>query len=257
MHYLYIDESGVSTFKNMKQPVFCLGGILVDEQQKAFFESEYDKLMDTYFKIISLPEGSKLHYSSLRMRVCPYNHMTEQTRLELEKEVFEIIKNSKAKLFSFTIDLVGHYTNYNKPIDPLAYGLICMLERLSYCKQDEDIKEVRIIYERFNRTQRMQIATTYKYLEHTGFHTSLDLNKLPGDIESGDPTKEPLLQFTDFWTYLPYIRERYRLDPSKYSEETYVCENKEMSRPYIEKNFSDQIYNYDIPLKRGNVVIRA
>lgn len=79
-HYLYIDESGspgnpnnVTKMSKLRvSKVFCLGGILVDTNQKEFFESEHKRLFETYFRDHSNTDF-KLHYNELRMGYIPYS----------------------------------------------------------------------------------------------------------------------------------------------------------------------------------------
>lgn len=242
---LYIDESGDTANpinesgdrKLRSSMVFCLGGILVDETQKQFFEMEHKRLLSTYFTGIDLGENFKLHYNPLRMNLPPYSNIGRARVLELEDEVFRIIQKSHAVLFSFTIDLENHYQKYARPINPLAYGLNCMLERLLYYMEDNDIDSAGVVYERFTHSLRDVVRREQKYLvEETKFKTKPELHKLFRYIKNGDPTKEPVLQFADFWTYLPYIEEKSSLE--------------------LEKKFSEQYYNYNKNTRRGKVRIR-
>ena len=227
--YLYIDESGIpdnpvdqNGQRKARTPrVFCLGGIIVDEQQKQFFENEYKRLLEDYFKGLELEPKFKLHYNELRMGYTPYAVIGRERSLQLEKEIFEIIKKSDAKLLSFTLDLIGHYENYNQPFNPLAFGLIVLFERFINHMKEENIKTGSIIYERFNRGLRELVYKQHKDIQKTKFRTRLNLDKIIKYIEDGDPTKEPILQFADFWAYLPFLNERSFLDVQDYSEQHY------------------------------------
>lgn len=201
------------------------------------FEAEHKRLISTYFSGVQLDSKFKLHYNPLRMDKPPYCDIGRNNVLKLENEIFSIIKNSGAKLLSFTIDLEDHYKFYKKhPVNPLAYGLICLLERLRYYMRDNDIKSTKVIYERFTTGLRDMVYKEQNFLKGTEFKASLDLNKLFRYIYNGDPIKELVLQFADFWAYLPYIKEKGLLE--------------------IEKNYSNQYYNYNTEKKRGNVTIR-
>lgn len=241
--YLYIDESGVPDNpldKNGKQKlkvprVFCLGGIIVDKNQKQFLENEYKRLIEDYFTGIELGSNFKLHYNPLRMGDSPYSDIGKERSQQLKTEIFEIIKKSDAKLLSFTLDLIGHYKKYATPVNPLALGLIVLFERFVNHAQKENIKTGYIIYERFNKGLRNLVYENYKFLEKTKFKTKLDLNKIIKSIIDGDPTKEPILQFTDFWTCLPFLNEQNFLDVQDYVQ---------------------QYHNFNTERDAGNVSIR-
>lgn len=242
-HYLYIDESGVPTnpidknnqLKSRTPSVFCLGGIIVDEKQKEFFECEYKRLFDDYFGSLGLISNFKLHYSELRMQGNPYSLIGIEKSRELTYEIFEIIQKSNAKLLSFTIDLIGHYKKYTTPINPLVYGLIILFERFFNYVKEENIQDTSIIYERFDKRMRDSVYRAHQRLKKTNFRTKLNLNEIIPYIENGDPIKEPILQFTDFWTYLPFIKEKSFLDI---------------------RNYSKQYYNFDTEHNAGNTAIR-
>ena len=244
VHSLYIDESGdpanpIDADGNRKlrsSTVFCLGGIIVDEQQKQFFENEHKRLLSTYFSGVDLEENFKLHYNPLRMNQIPYSNIGRSNILKLEREIFSIIQKSKSTLLSVTIELESHYKRYDNPINPLSYCMICLLERVQRYMLDNNVSSIKVVYERFTKSQRDRVFKDQNYLKSVGFQTNIDLNKLSNYIHNGDPIKEPVLQFADFWTYLPYIKEKSYLD--------------------VERNFSHQYYNYSTGTMRGNYEIR-
>ena len=233
-NFLYIDESGkptnpVDSCGNLKprtDRVFCLGGVIVNEKQKTFLENEHKRLLEDYFKGLELESTFKLHYNELRMGFTPYAIIGKERSIQLEKEIFSILHQSSARLLSFTIDLIGHYKYYTKhPISPLALGLIILFERLSDYMVTEKVHSVKIIYERFNKGLRESVYQEHKFLQTTNFKTHLDLNKIIKYIHDGDPVKEPILQFADFWAYLPFLKERSHQDIQDYSNQYYNFNN--------------------------------
>ena len=243
---LYIDESGdpanpIDENGNKKlrsSRIFCLGGIIADENQQRFLKNKHKYLLDTYFSEIELGEKFKLHYNPLRMYQSPYSDLGRHKVLKLENEIFSIIRESKVTLLSFTIELEQHYKAYANPVNPLAIGLIYLIERLDLYMTNNNITTVNIFYEKFTNSMQDEMFKQHNFLNtSTRFKTKLDLKKLCRYINNGDPIKEPILQFADFWTYLPYAREKSRLD---------------------EVDFSKQYYNYDVDykMKRGNVIVR-
>ena len=242
--YLYIDESGIPTnpldeIGNQKPRttrVFCLGGIIVDEEQKKFLESEHKRLLEDYFKGIELEPNFKLHYNPLRMGHTPYALIGRERSQKLEREIFCILKKSNAKLLSFTLDLFRHYQYYHThPVNPLAFGLIIIFERLVSYMHSENRNDVNVIYEQFNKGLRELVYKEHLFLQDTKFRTNLNLNKIIKFIENGDPVKEPILQFADFWAYIPFLKERSFLEVEDYSK---------------------QYYNFNARRNDGNVSIR-
>ena len=241
--FLYIDESGTSenpmdTNGNRvlrRTLVFCLGGLIVTRKQRDFFKDEHHRLIKTYFSNVTLSSNFKLHYYDLRMCKSPYKEIGSRNRKKLEQDIFSTIKKSGAKLLSFTIDLEDHYKQYPTPFDPLGYGLLCMLERFVNYMNNFQIKKARIIYERFDRHMRNRVYRTSKAMKNTRLSTRIDLDKLSGYINEGDPRIETTLQFADFWAYLPFNEE---------------CRWLQVYE------FRSHYYNYDAPINAGNIKIR-
>ena len=107
------------------------------------------------------------------------------------------------------------------PVNPLAFGLIILIEKFLNYARDENIKDVVIIYERFNKGMRESVYRECQFLEKTNFKTKLYLKKLIHHVNNGDPVKEPVLQFTDFWTCLPFMKEKSFLDIQDYAKQYY------------------------------------
>ena len=229
-NYLYIDESGIpdnpldeNGNQKLRTPrVFCLGGIIVNDEQKQFLESEHKRLLDDYFKGLELEPNFKLHYNPLRMGHTPYAIIGRENSQKLEREIFSILKKSNAKLISFTLDLIGHYQYYaTRPLNPLAYGLIIMFERLISYAKNNGVDTASIIYELFDKGLKELVHREHKFIQGTKFRTNLKLDEIIKHIENGDPSKEPILQFADFWAYVPFLKERSFLDVRDYSEQYY------------------------------------
>jgi len=240
---LYIDESGdpanpIDENGNLKlrsSTVFTLGGLIVSDSQKKFLEEQHKTLIEKYFKDIPLPSNFKLHSNPLRMNLFPYNQLDRKEVLNLEHEIFTHIKKSGASLISFSIDLVGHYQYYVKhAVNPLAFGLIVLIERLLYFMRANKIKSANVVYERFTESLRDMVHKEQNYLRNTNFKTNIDLKKLFTFVDSGDPTKEIVLQYADFWAYIPFNKLRSEIRMEGFSN----------------------IFNYNTEIKRGNVEIK-
>ena len=122
-----------------------------------------------------------------------------------------------------TINLIGHYKKSAKSVNPLVLGLIMLVERFFDYTKEKNVKNTSIIYERFNKAIRECVYQDYKLLEQTDFKTRLNFKEI---IRDGDPTKEPVLQFTDFWTYLPFIKEKTFLDVQDFVKRYYNSSNQ-------------------------------
>lgn len=240
---LYIDESGDpanpldenGNFKLRSSTVFTLGGIIVSDSQKKFLEEQHKALIEKYFQNIPLPTNFKLHSNPLRMNEFPYNQLERKDVLYLENEIFTHIKKSGASLICFSIDLVGHYQYYTKhAVNPLAFGLIVLIERLLYFMRTNHISSANVVYERFTESLRDMVHKEQNYLRNTNFRTNVDLKKLFNYITSGNPVKEVVLQYADFWAYIPFNKLRSEIRMERFPN----------------------IFNYNTEIKRGNVEIK-
>ena len=244
MKYLYIDESGVPTNPLDKygklQPrtprVFCLGGIVVEERQKQFLENEHKRLFKKYFPSHELTDF-KLHYHELREGSKHYAKLEPEKLFELTHEIFGIIQRSDATLLSVTIDLIEHYkTDQSNLVSPHVLALISLLDRFFHYVISQNNDNTSIIYERFDRTLRKRAYEQYLFLQKTEYGTKSKWGKIIKLIRDGDPIKEPVLQFADFWTYLPFAKEKGHLDI---------------------QDFAHMYYRFDDAKIGGNVTIRS
>ena len=190
-------------------------------------------MLKTYFSDVRLDSSFKLHYYDLRMCNDPYDKIGSVNRRKLERDIFSIIKKSNARLLSFIIDLEDHYNYYADPFDPLSYGLLCMVERLRSYMTDFNIKQSQIIYERFDRHLRNRVYVASKKMKKANVQKA-NLGNLSKYVCYGDPREEVVLQFVDFWAYLPFNEECKRLQ---------VYE------------FRLKYYNYNKPKNAGNIRI--
>ncbi len=215
MHTLFLDESGKPTSNRDKNGnlilensrYFTLGGISVDEKAKGEFYEVYEKIMTEYLGGIDLKTNFKLHYNELRMLKEPYDKITKSQRFKLENDVFEAIKKIDCTLFSVTIDLEYHYNHYSNPIFPMALALWYILERFQYYVSNIDGKGIAV-YEQFTESLRNKVNKEWKKLEsYEKFPQPTDFKNLKKKVLNGDPTKEPMLAFADFFVYLPWNRK--------------------------------------------------
>jgi len=215
MYYLYLDESGKPTnyrdnngniiLENSRY--FTLGGIAVDESARQKFYRVYDEIMFRYFADFELKTTFKLHYNELRMLKDPYDKFTRKQCFQLEHDMFQAIDSIDCTLFSVTIDLDYHYKKYSKPIFPMALALKYILERFQYFVSIKETTGIAM-YEQFTESLRNKVNNEWKKLEsYKNSHQPTDFKNLKKKVLNGDPTKEPMLAFADFFVYLPWNRK--------------------------------------------------
>ena len=119
----------------------------------------------------------------------PYSDIDDADRLQLQKDVFSIIKKSKAKLFSVTIDLIQHYKQDDTPFNPMAFGLIYLVESIIHYMKDRNVTSIDVKYERYSKTIRNRIDEEYKKMQKMNFETNLKLNILAKNIGNGESCK--------------------------------------------------------------------
>lgn len=214
LYYLYIDESGDdgNYLDGNNQPIrgssrfFTLGGIIVKDTDVPIFEREYQNIITRYFSGITLPPKFKLHYYELRMKRYPYNQLSDINRLQIPQDVFSLIRTLDCSLLSVTIDLQYHCIRYPRPANPRAYSLLMILERFQYFLEQNN-STGKAIYERFNAKMRKRAEMELKWLRNIPtFPAPTNLNNIQGRVITGDPTREPILNFADFFASLPYAR---------------------------------------------------
>lgn len=213
MYYLYLDESGdhddyLDDYRRIianRSKFFTLGGIIVKDENRILFEQHFDNLMSKYFGGITLPEKFKLHYHKIRQRSPPYNQLTDPNRYAVMNEVFDKIVNCDCRLLSVTIDKERHCKKYSQPANPLGYILFLMLERFQYFL-DEVQDEGIVIYERYNSNIRHAVDRVHRWLRSLpNFPTRTNFDSIVRSVVNGDPCSEPILQYADFFAYVPWI----------------------------------------------------
>ena len=216
MYYLYLDESGKpARYRDEQGKVilensryFTLGGIAVNDDSLEKFHSVYSTIVNTYFSGITLSETFKLHYNSLRMLESPFDRLSRKQILQLEHDVFDAIFSIDCKLFSVTLDLDYHYSLYGgTAIFPMSLTLRYILERFQYFL--EQIGDTgKAIYEMFTESLRDKVYKDWKILDgYPNFPRPTNFSNLKKTVETGDPTREPMLAFADFFVYLPWNRK--------------------------------------------------
>lgn len=219
MYYLYLDESGDprryrdenGNIRFRSSRYFTIAGIIVDEHAKQQFHDKYNEIINEFFNGITLSQNFKLHYNKLRMNMPPFDHLDRRQKWKLENDVFDAINNIECKLMSVTINIENHFPKYEnqglRPIHPTAYALHLIRERFEYFLRDEH-SDGKVIYERYNAELRKKMEIEISILlRTTNFPRPTNFSNQIVIVEDGDPTKEPMLQFADFFAYIPWIKK--------------------------------------------------
>lgn len=157
------------------------------------------------FNNVSLPSNFKLHYFELREARPPYNQLSKEDRHEIANKVFRTIANIDCKLLSITLDIHNHCIKYSRPFGPRAYALFLMLERFQYFLEDNN-ESGEAVYERYNSRVRKNVELLHAHLKDSpSFPQYTNFSNIVGSIKDGDPLLEPVLQFADFFAYIPWI----------------------------------------------------
>lgn len=212
MFFLYIDESGDPGryLDANHNPIlgsserFTLGSIIVDKNARRNINMDVTALALSFFPQ-SMLNKTKLHYQQLIQKLPPYDSLSDSDRLHLADGMFKIIRDSPCMLLSVTIDLANHFTQYSYPINPKAYAILIMLERFQDFLMSKGAQGM-VIYERISRRERKILKGTMNILKKV--QTSkrrVELSNIMGDIQSGDPLEEPILQLADFFAYATQI----------------------------------------------------
>ena len=211
---MYIDESGVEsvtqdkTKRSFDYDWFTTGGIIVRDDNIAKFEHVHDHIIKNNFTDngIELPANFKLHYNELRQKKYPYDQISDQMRHSIADEIFKAITAIDCKLVSVTICKSDHISRYNYPMNVRAYTLWLCLERFEYFLQGAKDDGV-VVYERFStRLRKKMNAEIRETCKRSRFPIFTNLGKIRGKIINGDPVKEKVLQFSDFFVYAPHIK---------------------------------------------------
>jgi hypothetical protein len=218
LHYLYIDESGdegditPADLLLGKRKVFTVGGIIVDAHNRELFENNWRDVIDTYFSGIELPPNFKLQYHQLRKekdRKFPFDRLSDSERYDIIERMYNAIRSIDCHLISVSLNIPAHYKQYSKPISPRAYTLLLLMERFQYFLEDYGSKG-EASYERYTKGMQEKVEDAQiQLLSFDNFPKPTDFKYAPRKIKSGDPTKEHMLQFSDFFVYAPYIRHTY------------------------------------------------
>lgn len=96
-------------------------------------------------------------------------------------------------------------------IEPMTLGLITLLKQFLYYAKEQNIQNYSIIYEKFTSGMRERVYQDCKFHTAKPIH-GFSLDAVINSIKNGDPIKEPVLQFADFWTHIPFLQERSYLD---------------------------------------------
>ena len=244
---LYIDESGdegiyhpsyaLQNIVGGSSRYFTLGGIIIKDKDKSLFKKELDTIVSESLINISLPNDFKLHYFELRDARYPYDKLSKEERLEIANKVFRTIVRTDCKLLSITLDIHFHCTKYSIPFSPRAYALFLILERFQYFLVDYN-ESGEVVYERYNSPIRKNVELLHAHLkENPSFPKYTHFDNILGGVKDGDPLLEPVLQFADFFAYIPFLKR------------TSSC--KKLRRW---NQIKHKYYNFDHPdyRKRGN-----
>ena len=213
LYYLYIDESGdagdyLTTsghINSNSSKFFTLGGIIVNENTKNNFETNTTQLIQHHFSGVSLEDNFKLHYHPLRQKTFPYDQLTDENRWSIPESIFRWISESDCSLLAVTIDLEKHCKKYERPANPVAYTLLVMLERFQYFLEENNDIGIAI-YEKYNAKMRKKSEIELKWLSRIpGFNLFSTLDNIEQHVMNGNPQSDPILQMSDFFTYLPWL----------------------------------------------------
>ena len=213
--FLYIDESGDPGryLDANRNPIsgssewFTLGGIIVDEETRLNMNMGVIDLALSFFPQ-STVDKTKLHYQQLIQKAPPCDSLSDSDRLRLADGMFGIIRNSPCRLLSSAINLEKHFDKYDEPEDPKAYALVLMLERFQDFLASKASQGI-VKYERINRTERKRLKGAMKGLKRMLAPSHyVELKNITGDIRSGDPLEEPILQLADFFAYATHVGYR-------------------------------------------------
>lgn len=214
MFYLYIDESGDDGDYRPSQPqrkggssrFFTLGGIIVDNFNRERFLDVHQRIISKWFEGIQVPGNFVLHYYELREARPPFDNFSREERFAIANEVFNAIIKIDCALLSVTIDLDKHCKRYSKPVNVRAYALLIMLERFQYFLERHG-HNGEAIYEEFSSRLQKKAEIAQKWLAtRPTFPTPTTRDNVAKQVKHGDPLKEPMLQFADFFAYAPYIK---------------------------------------------------
>jgi hypothetical protein len=247
LYHLYIDESGIEeliidpTKKCFDSDWFTSGGIIVNDASKYQFEQIHSNIITDCFinKGINLPANFKLHYHDLRQNTYPYNQITDNERWGIANTIFNAINTIDCKLVSATIHKPSHEAKYDWSVNVKAYTLLICLERFQFFLEDVN-NEGNAIYERFTNSLRRKMTQELQQLQSIPtFPYFTNLNKIKGKVKNGDPSKEVLLQFSDFFVYAPHIK-------------LVTCHRKQKRWQEIKEKYYEL---YGIWKKRGFVIL--
>lgn len=117
-----------------------------------------------------------------------------------------MINSIECFLISATSHKPSHIARYELPISIRAHTLLTCLERFQYFLEDKN-SEGKVIYERFSIKLRKKMNREMQKLQSIpGFPYLTKLDKIKGKIINGDPSKEKMLSFSDFFVYTPHIK---------------------------------------------------
>ena len=215
MFGMYVDESGdpgrpLDQDRNVihgSSKLFTLAGIIVDGKEKDRIDANVRDLALSFFSE-SVVNTTKIHCHPLLRRAPPYDALSSLDRHRLEYGMFRIIQDSPCTLLSVTIDLVAHFDKYSFPINPKAYAMLIILERFQSFLEDKNARGI-VKYERFNKIERKKLRGTMNRLRQMlALKHYVEIDNIQGDIQNGNPLKDPVLQLADFFAYA--TQEMYR-----------------------------------------------
>lgn len=184
-------------------------GIIVHEQNIKKFDEKYEEIVEEFFvkKGIVIEKDFRLHYRELRQEQPPYDKLSRPELGKLANSVFDAIKSIECKTISASINKKNHLSKpYPYTANVRAYSLLLCLERFQYFLEEMNDEGIGI-YERYTKSMRKKATKDLKILrEDTNFPFFTNLDKVKGKIKYGDPFKEKILQFSDFFIYAPHIR---------------------------------------------------
>lgn len=158
---VFIDECGEHNLETIDstQPIFCLGGIIMNEDEYHLKVDQINKVKLKYFS----HEGVILH--SYKIRRC-INEFVILRNPEVRKEFYkdmEPVLASGYRILCVSLDKAAYKQKKGKYcLNPYEVCMGFFTERLGYFMNREKIKELELIAEGRGKNEDNQLMTAYK-----------------------------------------------------------------------------------------------
>ncbi len=103
MYFAYVDESGKGTHKNTETPIFALVGILLNEYNSHKMRRDWNDILDRASEIAK-KTINEIHAYELFRGEGAWKDMGKDSRLDIARECFSYINNTKLKIFYTAVE---------------------------------------------------------------------------------------------------------------------------------------------------------